>query len=112
MAHAIGAACIDLMDRTCVEVCPVDCIYEGGRKLYINPIECIDCGACIPTCPVEAIHVLEDFPADDRQFAEDNATFFEAILPEHDAPLGNPGGTSFVGTIGVDTELVLGHRAS
>jgi NAD-dependent dihydropyrimidine dehydrogenase PreA subunit len=53
--YVIAAACIDVMDRSCVEECPVDCIYEGERKLYINPSECIDCGACEPACPVQAI---------------------------------------------------------
>ena len=55
MPYVIGAACIDITDKSCIEECPVDCIYEGARKLYINPGECIDCGACEPVCPVEAI---------------------------------------------------------
>ncbi|MDQ1663813.1 MAG: hypothetical protein QOJ68_3793, partial [Blastococcus sp.] len=54
MPYVIGAECIDVNDMSCVEECPVDCIYEGDRKLYINPKECIDCGACEPVCPVEA----------------------------------------------------------
>ena len=51
MPYVIAAACIDAMDTSCVEECPVDCIYEGDRKLYINPKECIDCGACEPVVP-------------------------------------------------------------
>src|SRR5438128_758884 len=55
MPYVIAAACIDITDKSCMEECPVDCIVEGDRKLYINPAICIDCGACEPVCPVEAI---------------------------------------------------------
>lgn len=55
MAFVIGEPCIDVMDRSCMEECPVDCIYEGDRMLYIHPVECIDCGACQAACPTEAI---------------------------------------------------------
>ena len=64
--YVIGAECIDITDMSCVEECPVDCIYEGDRKLYINPKECIDCGACEPVCPVEAI-------AQDRRVTDERA---------------------------------------
>ena len=111
MAYAIGAACIDTKDRTCVEVCPVECIYEGGRKLYINPVECIDCGVCVATCPVEAIRPVGMFEGGDIAYANDNANFFSDVLPGHETPLGNPGGVSRTGTIGVDTALVSGYHA-
>ena len=52
MTYVIGEPCIDVMDRACVDECPVDCIYEGERALYIHPDECVDCGACEPVCPV------------------------------------------------------------
>src|SRR5665648_543932 len=55
MTYVIGAPCIDIMDRACVDECPVDCIYEGERSLYINPDECVDCGACEAVCPVDAL---------------------------------------------------------
>ena len=55
LPYVIAEPCIDVMDKSCVDECPVDCIYEGSRKLYISPVECIDCGACEPVCPVEAI---------------------------------------------------------
>ena len=58
MAYVIAEPCIDVLDIACVSVCPVDCIhYEEGvdRKLFIDPNECIDCGACEPECPVDAI---------------------------------------------------------
>src|SRR6476661_7144814 len=91
---------------SCVEECPVDCIYEGDRKLYINPKECIDCGACEPVCPVEAI-VSDRAAADDTKvWVVDNARFFTEVLPGRDAPLGNPGGALKVGSVDADTELV------
>ena len=62
MTYVIGPPCIDIKDASCVAECPVDCIYVGGRMLYIQPDECIDCGACEPVCPVEAIYP-EEFPA-------------------------------------------------
>ena len=55
MAHIIAQPCIGTKDTACVDVCPVDCIYEGADQLYIHPDECIDCGACEPACPVQAI---------------------------------------------------------
>ena len=64
MTYVIVEACIGVKDRACVDVCPVDCIYEGEDQLYIHPDECIDCGACEPECPVTAIFPEEDVPAD------------------------------------------------
>jgi len=69
---------------------PVDCIYEGERKSYINPKECIDCGACESVCPVEAIFQDRKIPSDSTPFVADNAAFFADILPGRDAPLGTP----------------------
>ena len=63
MTYVITEACIGVKDRACVDVCPVDCIYEGEDQLYIHPDECIDCGACEPECPVTAIFPEEDVPA-------------------------------------------------
>ena len=63
MTYVITEACIGVKDRACVDVCPVDCIYEGEDQLYIHPDECIDCGACEPECPVSAIFPEEDVPA-------------------------------------------------
>jgi NAD-dependent dihydropyrimidine dehydrogenase PreA subunit len=59
VTYVITAPCVDTKDRSCIDVCPVDCIHEAGRMLVIDPEECIDCGACEPECPVEAI-VPED----------------------------------------------------
>ena len=55
MAFIVGDACVKCKLTDCVEVCPVDCFYEGDDMLVINPDECIDCGVCVPECPAEAI---------------------------------------------------------
>ncbi len=67
MTYTIAQPCVDVMDQACVSVCPVDCIhFEEGvdRTLYIDPDECIDCGACEPECPVAAIFPEDSVPAD------------------------------------------------
>lgn len=109
MTYVIGEPCIDVMDRACVDECPVNCIYEGGRSLYIHPGECVDCGACEPVCPVEAIYYEDDLPAGLQIYAADNARFFADPLPGRVAPLDSPGGAAKVGPVGVDTELVTRH---
>ena len=63
VAYVIAEPCIDVKDRACVDECPVDCIYEGQRMLYIQPDECVDCDACVPVCPVTAIFTEDDVPA-------------------------------------------------
>jgi ferredoxin len=62
VTYIIAEPCIDIKDRSCVDVCPVDCIHEFGRILIIDPEECIDCGACEPECPVEAIFPEDALP--------------------------------------------------
>ncbi|GLX47816.1 ferredoxin [Streptomyces hygroscopicus subsp. hygroscopicus] len=99
MAYVIGLPCVDIKDRSCVDECPVDCIYEGRRALYIHPEECVDCGACEPVCPVDAIYFADDLPeewGDDH--AASNAEFF--------ATLGSPGGGSALGPQDHDSPLV------
>lgn len=76
MAYIITEACIGTKDASCVSVCPVDCIYEGEDQFYINPEECIDCGACEPECPVEAIYAEDAVPANLRTYIEKNRTYF------------------------------------
>ncbi len=110
MPYVIASPCIDVMDRSCIEECPVDCIYEGERKLYINPTECIDCGACEPVCPVEAISQDRRVPDGDSEFIEDNRQFFVTALPGRDEPIGSPGGASGIGPVGIDTTLVAQRR--
>ncbi len=80
MTYVITDPCIDVLDISCVEVCPVDCIhYEEGtdRKLYIDPDECIDCGACEPVCPVTAIFAEDDVPDDQKEYTELDAQWFK-----------------------------------
>ncbi|MCK9487441.1 MAG: ferredoxin family protein [Dehalococcoidia bacterium] len=80
MTYVITSPCIDTMDQSCVDVCPVDCIHfdEGVDKmLYIDPDECIDCGACEPACPVSAIFAEDDVPDDQKHFTEINALWFQ-----------------------------------
>jgi len=108
MPYVIARPCIDIMDKSCIEECPVDCIYEGERKLYINPKECIDCGACEPVCPVEAISQDRRVAPEDAGFVEDNRRFFTEPLPGRDEPLGAPGGSRKTGPLGVDTPMVAG----
>lgn len=80
MTYVITTPCIDVQDQACVEVCPVDCIHfdEGeDRMLYINPDECIDCGACEPACPVTAIFAEDDVPSDRDEFKKLNVDWYE-----------------------------------
>ena len=80
MTFVITETCIDVRDQTCVEVCPVDCIhFEEGkdRILYIDPVECIDCGACVPVCPEDAIFEEVDVPQDQQRFTEINALWYQ-----------------------------------
>src|SRR4051812_41386940 len=79
MAYVIAEPCIDVLDVSCVSVCPVDCIHfdEGtDRKLFIDPNECIDCGACEPECPVNAIFPEESLPPEWAQYTQIDATWY------------------------------------
>ncbi len=62
MTYVIAEPCVDVKDKACLGECPVDCIHEGARSLYIDPDACVDCGACEPVCPVEAIFYEEELP--------------------------------------------------
>ena len=83
--YVIAQPCIDVKDKACVDVCPVDCIhprkdepeFESSERLYIHPDECIDCGACIPACPVEAIFVLDEVPEQWQACIEQDAAYYE-----------------------------------
>jgi ferredoxin len=84
MPFVITDPCIDTKDTACVDVCPVDCIhprkdeaeFEQATILYIHPVECIDCGACVPACPVAAIYdAPETTPATQKMLVEANAVF-------------------------------------
>jgi NAD-dependent dihydropyrimidine dehydrogenase PreA subunit len=87
MTYVIAEPCIDVKDGACVDVCPVDCIhptkddsdYDMHNMLYINPDECIDCGACEPACPVAAIFEESVVPEQWRQFIEINANYYTSL---------------------------------
>ena len=80
MTYVIAQPCNDVKDKACVDVCPVDCIHpvdgEDVNQLFIDPDECIDCGACEPECPVEAIFTEEDLPEEWAHFTKINADYF------------------------------------
>ena len=78
MPYVIAEPCIGTKDASCVEVCPVDCIYEGEDQYYIHPDECIDCGACEPECPVTAIFPDTDVPQEWTSYIEKNRAHFGA----------------------------------
>lgn len=98
MPYVITEPCVDMVDKACVDACPVDCIYEGDRMLYIHPEECVDCGACQPVCPTEAIYYDLEVPKKWKPYIQANADFFDE--------LGAPGGAKTIGRVGTDVELV------
>jgi len=75
VTYIIAEPCIDIKDLSCVDVCPVDCIHEFDRILIIDPEECIDCGACEPECPVEAIFPEDALPDKWNAFVEINYAY-------------------------------------
>lgn len=84
MTHVITDACVGRKDASCVAVCPVDCIHptpdEDGfaeaKQLYVDPESCIDCGACVLECPVEAIVLEADLPEALRTATHENAAWY------------------------------------
>ena len=81
MPYVITEACINTKDKSCVDVCPVDCIYEGPEMLYIQPDECIDCGACEPECPTTAIFEESELPTKWAVYKDINALVSGAKKP-------------------------------
>ena len=82
MVYVVTESCVDIQDKSCMQVCPADCIFEGGRMTYINPNLCIDCGACVAACPVDAIFYEEELPSEQEPYIDLNERFFD----EFDAP--------------------------
>jgi ferredoxin len=100
MTHVVGENCIGCRYSDCVTVCPVDCFHLGPNFMAIDPVECIDCGKCIPECPCDAIFAEEDLPADQQHMTALNqelAAIFPVVtakldpLPDADAWKGKPG---------------------
>jgi len=77
MTYIVNDKCIKCKFMDCVEVCPVDCFYEGENMLVIHPDECIDCGACEPACPVQAIFTEDDLPEQWKHFTQMNADYYK-----------------------------------
>lgn len=89
MPHVITSRCVDTKDQSCVEVCPVDCIhpaksidgedaFTNSPQLYIDPDVCIDCGACVPECPVEAIFMDDELPDEFQEYIKINADYYKS----------------------------------
>lgn len=83
MAYVITDTCTK--DALCVDVCPTDCIhpkkdepdFEAEIQLFVDPVECIDCGACVPVCTTDSVHALEDVPEDKKEFIDRNAAYYK-----------------------------------
>lgn len=89
MTYVVTESCIKCKYTDCVEVCPVDCFHEGPNFLVIDPEECIDCTLCEPECPVQAIYLEDDLPADQEKFLALNAELSQSwpvITEMKDAP--------------------------
>jgi ferredoxin len=105
MTFVVTERCIGTKEKTCVDVCPVDCIYDVGRMVVIHPDECIDCGACVPACPVEAIVADDELAVEDLRFAEINAAVAQGVAAVETAlerVLGPPGGGTNSDRTGID----------
>ncbi|MDG2420922.1 MAG: ferredoxin family protein [Gammaproteobacteria bacterium] len=89
MTFVVSENCIACKHTDCVEVCPVDCFYEGPNFLVIHPDECIDCALCEPECPVDAIYAEDELPENQQNFLSLNAELaekWENITEKKDAP--------------------------
>lgn len=102
MTLIIKSECIDIKDGECTKVCPVDCIYEGGRMFYIHPVECIECGICESVCPVDAIRYDDEVEPEDEIFVQVNREYFEKSVTD----LGLPGGWDKSNTTKLDHPVV------
>jgi ferredoxin len=78
MTYVITQPCINVKDGTCIDVCPMDCIHgtDQDKMLFIDPEECIDCGGCVPACPVNAIFPENEVPEKWREYTQVNADYF------------------------------------
>ena len=104
MTYVITAPCIDVKDGACVDCCPVDCIYEGGRMYYIQPDECINCGLCLSVCPVEAIFEDDKLPPEQAHFLAVNRDYFGPAVSKLGSPNNAEGHAR-----DIDHPVVAGH---
>lgn len=105
MTYVVTQNCILCKYTDCVEVCPVDCFYEGENFLVIHPDECIDCGLCEPECPAEAIYLDDEIPEDQQIFIDLNMQLAEhwpniskrkAPMPDAESKKGELGKLAFL----------------
>jgi ferredoxin len=108
MAYVVAEPCIKCRYTDCVEVCPVDCFHQGPNFLAIDPEECIDCGACVPACPTNAIFEESELPEAWRAYAALNAELAAKwpVLAEKQAAL--PEAERWKGVAAKRAELDLG----
>ena len=95
MAHVVTAPCNDCKYTDCCVVCPVECFYQDEKMLYIHPNDCIDCEACVPECPVEAIYAEANLPPQWVSYTELNAEKCTALaisghITEKQPPVEGP----------------------
>ena len=112
MTYVVTESCIKCKYTDCVEVCPVDCFYEGPEFLVIHPDECIDCGLCEPECPIDAIFADDELPKDQIEFIEINAKLADVYenITEASEPL--PDADSFKNVEGKKQFLNIGINTS
>ena len=99
MPYIVTEPCIGVKDKSCMTVCPVDCIhprkdsghFEVVDQLYIDPDTCIDCGACVPECPVTAIFPEPDVKDEWKNYTEKNADYFHLSPEEFQKKWNTPG---------------------
>ena len=88
MTHVVTSACVKCKYQDCVAVCPVDCFREAGEYLVIDPDDCIDCMACVPECPVDAIYADIDVPDTEIEWIEKNELEAPSLpIAEGDSPV-------------------------
>jgi len=75
--YVVTSSCAHTKDISCMKVCPVNCFFDAGQILVVHPVECIDCGLCIPECPVNAIFAEDEVPEKEQAFIRLNRMFFE-----------------------------------
>ena len=112
MTYVVTESCIKCKYTDCVEVCPVDCFYEGPEFLVIHPDECIDCGLCEPECPIEAIFADDELPKDQIEFIEINAKLADVYENITEAAEPLPDADSFKDVEGKKQFLNIGINIS